>query len=285
MDIQSSAAVVEEAFTTLNRDVSYRFQNVFVAPLWIPTNRNRKFKAALSRLDRIVYDIIEEKRNSDGSGDDLLSMLLKAGNGMSTGQVRDEVMTLMLAGHETTANLLTWTCYLLSQHPAVLQKLRKELDEEVKDPEPKAKNFSSLHYLKSILQESLRLFPPVWIISRKAVEDDEIGGYKIPAGSTVTLSSYTMHRHPEFWQQPEVFNPERFSREEKADQSAYFPFGGGPRSCLGAHFAMMEAQIIVAMIFRRFSLKLWPGHKVEPEPLVTLRPRFGMKMRVEAIEN
>jgi cytochrome P450 len=287
-DIRSSADIVGKAFTTLNKDISYRFKTVFVPPLWMPAPRNLKFKKARDELNRLVYEIIERRRRGSGSHNDLLSMLLRArdersGEGMTDRQLRDEVMTLMLAGHETTANLLAWACYLLSQHPTAAHKLRVELNEALGARDPVADDLSALDYTKNVLQEALRLYPPVWIISRKAIGRDEIGGYSIPAGTTVTLCSYTLHRHPDFWEYPGEFIPERFSTEQdgRLPNPAYFPFGGGPRSCIGGHFAMMEAQLILAMIFRRYHLKLAPGHPVEPEPLVTLRPRYGLKMMLE----
>lgn len=287
-DIRSSAEAVRKAFNTLNRDISDRFKNVFVPPRWLPIPRNRSFKKALGQLNRLVYQIIEQRRREPAPRDDLLDMLLEAGGEgndrqMTDRQLRDEVMTLMLAGHETTANLLTWTCYLLSRHPTVLHQLKAELDEVLGERNPGTEDLPAMVYTQSVLKETLRLYPPVWIISRKAIDRDVIGGYAIPAESTVTLCSYALHRHPGFWEDPETFRPERFSadRKKEAINTAYFPFGGGPRSCLGSHFAMMEAQIVLAMIFRRFNLKLTPGHPVEPEPLVTLRPRHGLSMRPE----
>lgn len=284
-DISAATDVVEKAFTTLNQDTSYRFKTVFVPPLWVPTPRNRAFKKARAKLNQVVYGIIDQRRHGRGSQDDLLDMLVVAqdeqsGQGMTDRQLRDEIMTLMLAGHETTANLLTWTFYLLSQHPGVADKLRFELKEVLGERIPTVDDLSALNYTKNVLQESLRLYPPVWIISRRAIDDDEIGGYSIPAGTTVTLCSYTLHRHTDFWENPEEFNPQRFSHErsEARHPDAYFPFGGGPRSCIGSHFAMMEAQLILAMIARRYRFQLAPGHRVEPEPLVTLRPRYGLKM-------
>ncbi len=191
----------------------------------------------------------------------------------------------MLAGHETTANQLAWTCYFLSQHPEVVQKLRTELNKVIGERIPTVQDLSKLVYTRNVLQESMRLYPPVWIISRRTIDDDEINGYAIPAGTTVTLCSYTLHRHPDFWENPEAFNPERFSSERSENQEAYFPFGGGPRSCIGGHFAMMEAQLILAMIVQRYDLELVPGHPVEPEPLVTLRPRYGLKMLLRPADN
>jgi cytochrome P450 len=288
-DLGAASGTVARAFTDLNRDIAYRFRTVFVLPLWVPTARNRAFKAARAELDRIVYGIIDRRQRQAGSGDDLLATLLAArdersGERMGATQVRDEVMTLLLAGHETTATLLSWTLYLLSQHPSVADRLSTELQIALAGRVPVVEDLPALPFTKCILQEALRLYPPVWIISRKALADDEIGGYTIPAGTTVVLCAYTLHRHPSFWRDPETFEPGRFSEPagEATRQDAYFPFGDGPRACIGSHFAMMEARLILAMIAQRFRLQLVPGHPVEPEPLVTLRPRHGLKMTLHS---
>jgi cytochrome P450 len=290
--IRSSTEIVRKAFTVLNEDVAYRFKTAFVPPLWIPTKRNRVFKKAREELDKLVYEIIDRRRKSSNSQNDLLDILLAAHGdsggeqkGLTDRELRDEVMTLMLAGHETTANLLTWSCYLLSRHPEAEQKLRNEITEVLDGRDPVFDDLPSLNYTKKVLQESLRLYPPVWIISRNAISDDVIDGYSIPAGATVTLCSYTLHRHQEFWENPEEFNPGRFTKgqNDNRHQYAYLPFGGGPRSCIGKHFAMMEALLILAMIYRRYHLKLVPEQTVVPEPLVTLRPRHGLKMILEPV--
>lgn len=293
VDIRSSTNTVGKAFTNLNEDIAYRFKNVFVLPLWVPTQRNRAFKKARDELNRFVYKIIDRRRLSNESRNDLLGALLSAREelpeeqGLSDREIRDEVMTLLLAGHETTANLLTWTLYLVSQHPTVEQKVRAELDEVLQGRVPGVEDISALNYVKKVLQESLRLYPPVWIISRNAINNDSIGGYSIPAGATVTLCLYTLNRHPDFWENPEKFNPERFDAEKvkTRHQYAYLPFGGGPRSCIGKHFAMLESQLILAMIFRRYHLRVVEGYSVEPEPLVTLRPRNGLRMVLEPVSS
>jgi cytochrome P450 len=189
-------------------------------------------------------------------------------------------MTLLLAGHETTATALTWTWYLLSKHPDAACKLRVELDEVLGRRVPTVEDLPALEFTRRVIQESMRLYPPVWIISRTAIEEDEIGGYPIPAGSVVLVSQYAMHRHPDFWENPERFDPDRFLPERSRGRHpyAYFPFGGGPRLCIGADLAMLETQLILVTLAQRFQLELLPGHPVEPEPLITLRPRYGMKM-------
>lgn len=285
-DLRDASDIVRRAFGVLNRDIAYRLTNVFVPPLWVPTPRNRAFKTARDDLNRVVYTIIERRRKKGEYRDDLLQMLLNAqdadsGYRMTDKEVRDEVMTLVLAGHETTANLLAWTCYLLSQHPDAAHRMHEELNAVFSGAEPVVNDLSSLRYTDSVIQEALRLYPPVWIISRKAIDRDVIGGYTIPAGSVVTLCSYALHRHPDFWDDPDSFFPERFLIQDRELSKAYFPFGGGPRSCIGAPLAMMEARLILAMIFSKYRLTLRPGHPVEPEPLVTLRPRYGLKMTLE----
>jgi len=200
-------------------------------------------------------------------------------------QLRDEVLTLLFAGHETTSNILTWTWYLLSQHPEVEYRLHAELDEVLSGDVPTIEHLPKLTYSRMVLEEVMRLYPPVWVIGRKALADDELGGYHIPANSLVVLSPYLTHHHPDFWEQPEIFDPERFTPKSAANRPryAYFPFIGGPRMCIGNHFAMMEAQLVLATIAQRYQLRLVPGHTVEPEALVTLRPRDGLPMTLHEI--
>ncbi len=202
---------------------------------------------------------------------------------MSDQQLRDEVMTLFLAGHETTAVALSWTLYLLSQHPEVEAKLRSELDEVLGGRAPTLSDLPQLAYTRMVLDESLRLYPPAWVTERKALSEDEISGFHIPAGTTVVISPYATHRHPQFWPDAEIFDPERFQAGCSAGRPryAYFPFGGGPRQCIGNSFALLEAQIILAAIIQRYRLEFAPGWKVMPEPLVTLRPKGGLWMMVK----
>ena len=199
---------------------------------------------------------------------------------MSDRQIRDEVITLLLAGHETTAVALSWTWYLLAQHQECEQRLHAEVDAVLGGRLPTVENLPNLPYCHMVLEEALRLYPPAWSFSRNALADDELGGYHISAGSTVLLCPYTTHRHPAFWEQPEVFDPLRFTPERVAARPhyAYFPFGGGPRLCIGTAFAMMEAQLILATVAQRYRLCLGTDVRVEPEPLITLRPRGGLPM-------
>lgn len=287
VDLDASIDTIAATFARVNEDFAHRFRTVFVPPFWMPTPRNLAFKRNRSKLDQVVYEIITRRQQSGGPNDDLLGMLLEArdersGEGMTIRQVRNQVMTFMLAGHETTAALLTWTWYLLATHPAIAQNLTRELDEVLNGRLPSVNDLPALKYTEMVLRESMRLYPPVWFFNRTVIENDEIGGYPIPSGSIVTMSPYTMHRHPAFWQNPEGVDPERFTpkRVKGRHQYVYIPFGGGPRYCIGSTFAMMEAQLILATIAQQYRLVLAPGQQVEPEALLTLRPRYGLKMRL-----
>ncbi|NOU93344.1 cytochrome P450 [Paenibacillus sp. LMG 31456] len=274
--------------------VSNKASSIFDIPESIPTKSNLEFKQAAKTLDDVIYRIIEERRNNpntNGTGDDLLSMLLAAkdeedGTGMTDQQVRDEVMTIFLAGHETTANTLAWTWYLLSSHPEVEHKLWQELDQVLGGRKPTIDDLGKLDYLHQVIWESMRLYPAVWVINREATEEVEIGGHLFKPGDTLMMSQFAMHRNPKYYDHPEQFIPERFAGGEllkRIPQFAYFPFGGGPRVCIGNNFALMEAALILATIGSRYKLSLAPNHpEVEPEPLVTLRPKLGLKMIVAA---
>jgi cytochrome P450 len=285
------AKVVRDALYVALDYLSYRVAHFTLEPMeYIPTRRNRQYWRARRILDKVVYDIIAERRQSEEDTGDLLSMLLLArdeetGEGMSDKQLHDEVMTLVLAGHETTANTLTWTWYLLAQHADVERKLHDELASVLGGRVPVVEDLQRLPYTKMVIEESLRLYPPAWGMSRHAVADDEIRGYRVPAGSEVAVVQYVTHRHPEFWDNPEAFDPDRFTPERSAGRPnfAYFPFGGGPRLCIGNTFALMEAQLILAMIAQTYRLRLVPDQTIEPEPIITLRPRRGISMTLEPV--
>jgi cytochrome P450 len=241
---------------------------------------------AISDLDKIINGIIRERRASHQQRGDLLDTLLHArdaeGQPMTDAQLRDEVMTLFLAGHETTAISLSWTCYLLSQHPQVETKLVEELQDILGDREPMSEDLSRLRYTEMVLKESMRLYPAVWGIGRKAIADCEIGGYRVTEGTNIFIFQSLTHRDPRFFPNPDAFDPERWRedpiRSGKIPRFAYFPFGGGPRVCVGAAFAMLEATLLLAMIQRAFHLDLVPGHLVKPLPSVTLRPMHGIRV-------
>jgi cytochrome P450 len=268
--------------------VGIRYANDYVEslikpPRWLPTPKNRAFKRAVKTLDALVYRIIEERRQSGAQHDDLLAMLMAAtedGRGMSDLQLRDEVMTLVMAGHETTANALAWTFYLLSKDPAVERRLRAEVAGALGDRAPGADDAPRIKYARQVLEESMRLYPPAWIFERQAIEDDVVGGFKVPKRSIVAISPWVLHRQRALWENPEGFDPDRFAGDQERSRFAYLPFGAGPRQCIGMGFAMLEAQLILARVAQRFRLELVPSQKVTPEPVVTLRPRDGLEMRI-----
>lgn len=252
-----------------------------------PTPTNIRFRRAIRFLDGLVYGMIEERRNSSEEREDLLSMLVHArdeetGEGMSDRQMRDEIMTIYLAGHETTANALSWTWFYLSAHPDLRRRLEAEVDEAIGDRAPTAENVRHLPYARMLFDETLRLMPPAWMFARRPTEPDQLGDHTIPAGATVMLSPYVTHHRPDVWENPEGFDPERFAPGADAERAkyAYFPFGGGPRLCIGNNFAFMEAQLIMAMVTQRFRLDLVPGQRIQPKAIATLQaPPILMTVR------
>jgi len=290
LDLSQETSTIGSAVTTLLELLGDYVFRPF-PPLSVPTPRNRRIQRTIHVLDQLVYRMIAERRTRQTEGRDLLSMLLLAqdeetGQGMNDRQVRDEVVTLLLAGHETTANTLTWTWYLLSQSPEIERRLHAELNKVLGDRVPSVADLPELKYTRMVIEEALRLYPPAPVLSRKAIAADELQGYPIAANSMILISPYAVHRHPALWEEPERFDPERFTPERAATRPAYayFPFGGGPRVCMGNHFAMMEAQLILSTVAQRYQLRLIPGHPVEPQMVVTLRPRYGLPMTIHATE-
>jgi cytochrome P450 len=287
VDVASTMDRIGEAVTILNRHTTDRFDSpIGLLLAGIPPILPRA-RRALRALNEVVYGIIAEHRRGERDGD-LLSSLLElrdeeTGQGMSDRQLRDEVMTLLLAGHETTANALAWTWHLLARHPQATECLHAELAAVLGDRLPSVADLPRLPWTRMVLEEAMRLYPPAWLISRAAKEDDVIGGFHVPRGATVMLSSWVTHRHPGLWDDPERFEPERFAPERVAARPrfAYFPFGGGPRLCIGSGFAMTEAQLVLASVASRYRLESVPGHEPHLEPLVTLRPRDGLPMRLQ----
>jgi cytochrome P450 len=261
----------------------------------LPLPMTRRFRKARERLDATIYRIIAERRRSGEDRGDLLSMLLLAqdeegdGGQMTDEQLRDEAMTIFLAGHETTANALTWTWYLLAQHPQVEARLHAEIDAALAGRLPTVDDLPRLRYTEMVFAEAMRLYPPAWVLGRRALSDYEIGEYLIPAGSILLMSPYLMHHDARYFAEPDRFDPLRWTEEHNLVAEAqaarpkfsYFPFGGGPRQCIGESFAWMEGTLLIATIAQQWRLRLLPGHPVEMLPLVTLRPKHGLRMTPE----
>lgn len=282
-DVGSDSTTVEHAMETMLAHTYRRWGSVLALPLSFPTLANVRFRRALQAVDDVVRRIIAQQRSGAGSADNLLSMLLEVrdedGQGLSDAELRNETITFLLAGHETTANALAWTFYLLSQNPGIERQLRVELSQVLGDRPPAVDDLPKLVFTNMVIQESLRLYPTIWAIERHAVADDVIGGFHIPADSSVVISPYVLHRNESFWPKPQLFDPTRFAVRHKA----YIPFGSGPRFCIGNEFALMEARLIVPMVIQAFHLELAPGHVVEPLPGITLRPKNGLPMIAEPV--
>ncbi len=290
-DLSGEAADAGRALRVAIETTAHRAMTWLVPPIWWPSARHRAFHAAVRTLDALVYDIIDDRRRAHAPGDDLLGMLMAArdedtGEGMTRTQLRDEVMTFLLAGHETTAVALAWTWYLLARHPEIADEARRETLATLGDREPTLDDLPRLPFARMVVEEAMRLYPPVWGIGRQTIGPDRIGGYDVPAGALVNLSPWVTHRHPGVWDDPERFDPERFrpGRERTRPRFAYFPFSGGPRLCIGESFALMEAQLIVAMMLQRYRLTLVDDRPVVPEPTLTIRPRGGLPVRVTRVE-
>ena len=277
------------------REVSNTVTDVFASqggPRWIldnllPTPNNLRFRKAIKQLDRIIYDLISRHREDKGS-DDLIAMLLSAededGTRMSRQQLRDELATLFFASHEAAALVLTWTCYLLARYPDKQDTLVAELRSSLQDRKaPKVADLTALAYTRMVIKEAIRLYPPNRSVGREALNDCEIGDYHVPAGTQLLMSQWVVHRDSRYFDSPEEFLPERWTPEfmRQLPKYAYFPFGGGPRVCIGQDFAMMEAMLVVATMLQRFKLVLVEGQVVEPQPVVLLRPKNGIKIRTE----
>jgi cytochrome P450/ubiquinone/menaquinone biosynthesis C-methylase UbiE len=264
-----------------------RLQNPLSLPTSWPTPRNRRFKQVMRQLDGLLYRIIKERRSSNVPHDDLLDMLLGArdeatGQGMSDKELRDEVVTTLAAGHETTAITLTWAWYLLSQHPEIAARMEREIDTVLGGRIPTIADLPSLPYTLQVFEESMRLYPSAPIIPRLTSEATTLGGYELPAGSRVLVNLFNLHRHPDFWPDAERFDPDRFAPAARKQQHryAYLPFGAGPHLCIGKSFALMEAHLLLVLIAQRYRFQHLPGHVVQNHASITLRPRYGMLMTV-----
>jgi cytochrome P450 len=274
----------------IGRDYSVeRAWSIFPPPLSLPTRRNREYRGALANIHGIMDRIISDRRKETARISDLLTMLMEArddnGSPMSDKQLRDEVITLLTAGHETTTLALAWTCFLIATRPEVVERMTAEaafLNGRI----PAYEDLTKLRYSRMVLEESMRLYPPVWTLARTAINDDEIGGYRIPAGSEILIFNYITQRHPKWWQEPDTFRPERFAPENSAARPryAYLPFGAGPRTCVGLNFAMTELLIVLTLLLQHFRLKLAiDPASVRPDPSVTLQPKPGVPVLLEKI--
>lgn len=283
-DLLDEAEVIDQATAAILEYFEHQVTTALPLPLNVPTTHNRKFKANMKNFHRVVMRITNTRRARDVWPDDLLTMLLTAreaesDTGMTDAELLDEVVTMIFAGYETTATALAWTWFLLSKYPDVAHKLELEVDQALNGKAPGFADVAKLKYAQMVFQESMRLYPPVWILTRRAIADDVVGGYYVPAGSVIALSPYVTHRHSRFWENPEAFIPERFADcAQQRPRYSFFPFGGGPRQCVGHAFAQMEAALIIAMVAQRYRLHLVPGHDVKPLPLGILRPLHGIPM-------
>ena len=281
-DVTKESEHVGAALTVVLEHAIHRTLHPLSAPEWVPTPTNLRFKRALEELDRVVLGLIAERRKGGGPQGDLLAMLMESrdpetGEGMNDEQLRDEVMTIFLAGHETTANNLAWTMALLGRAPEVERKMVAEASAVLGGALPTMAQVHQLPYAMNVIKESLRLYPPVWSLGRKVLEDDLVDGYLLPKDALVFLSPYVNHRLPEFWRDPEAFDPERWAEEDPwRNHGAYLPFSMGQRKCIGDTFATVEAQLILTTVLQRVHLSLVPGQTFEPEPVITLRPRGGV---------
>lgn len=284
-DVGAEAGDVGRAMKVALEDFSSQRRLIRI-PKLIPTPHNIRFERAARRLDGVVAEIIEKRRGGEGDAADLLSTLMLAqderGEKLTDKQLRDEVMTLLLAGHETTANALSWTFRLLSLNPAAEAELFEELDRVLGGRDPSVADIPRLPYTERVIKESMRLYPPAWVMGREARAECEIGGYRMPAGTMALMSQWVVHRDERYHPNPGRFDPGRWTVEyEKGlERFAYFPFGGGPRQCIGAGFAMTEARLVLATVAQRYRLELVPGTIVEPYPSITLRPKSGIRMIV-----
>lgn len=287
-----------EAITVCMKHANDYAEAIVRVPPWVPTYENLRFKRALSKLDAMIRRIIEERRaavarrgSDEAREHDLLQMLMDATDDagvehMTDQQLRDELLTLVLAGHETTANALSFAFHLLSRHPDVARRAADEARTVLAGGELTMDRLKELAFVGRVFDEALRLYPPAWIFERQAIGDDELAGFRVPSGTIVGIAPWTLHRNPKLWENPEGFDPDRFLPERRQSQSryAYLPFGGGPRVCIGNQFALMEAKIILAHVLAEHRLDLVPGERLELDPGITLRPRGGLHMALRREE-
>ena len=283
VDATETAEEITQAVDKVMQQYCDRAETFYLLPSWLPTRTNWQAGRAKKRLNEIIYGIVERRQHTE---DDVLSTMLnatdEAGNRLSTKQLRDEVMTLLLAGYDTTANALTWTLMLLAQNPKAEAKLIAELNSVLTDRLPTIDDIPHLPYTEMVLKESMRLYPPAWILGRELIRDCNIGGYNFSRGTVIYFSQWAVHRSARFFNDPEKFNPDRWADnlEQRLPRCTYFPFGAGARVCIGKVFSMMEATLILAMVMQRFHLTLVSKCAIELLPSFTLRPKQGVEMRI-----
>lgn len=292
-DVQNAAADVSRHIAILNEYALTMLRHpwMFLLPRSIPLPFTSEPVNSLKSMNRIVHGIIQSRRQQPDTRDDLLAMLLTAceeetGRGMTDAQLRDEVMTIFVAGHETTANAMAWLMYLVAINPEVERRMLAEIDAQWPAEGLSLQNISRFAYVRQVIDESLRVYPTIWSIGRCCTRADQLGGFEIPVGMNVVVPICHFHWSPQFWKDPQKFDPDRFAPENRPDpeQMTYFPFGAGPRSCIGNLFAIQELVILTVLFYRKFRFAVEPGFKVEMDPLITLRPKHGMRMRVIARE-
>lgn len=285
----SMAQHIERISHALRVSLKYAFDsfhNPLRLPSWVPTQRNREFRSVTQFMDELIYGLLAERRRTGATHGDLLDLLLQArdeetGAGLTDQELRDEALTIFAAGHETTANALAWTWYLLATHPEAKARFHEEVDRVLQGRTPNANDLQHLPYTRAIFDESLRLYPPAPAVQRKAATSTTVGGLQLPPGALVLIGTYNLHRHPAFWSHADQFLPERWLDDARpAARYAYLPFGAGPRACVGIHFASIEGPLLLALIGRRYDLQL-AQETVEPELMVTLRPKGGIRMMLQ----
>jgi cytochrome P450 len=289
-DIERDIPVLDDTLTTVQREFNAHMNSPLPLPDWVPTPGNLRLRSAVRRLDTVIAGLLAATRRAGPDADHLMALLMHAraddGDRLSARDLRDEAVTFLLAGHETTALLLSWTFALLSRHHDVRDRLEAELDDVLGGRAPTAADVGRLEVTGRVLKESLRLYPPAYAFARQATQRVEIGGVAVKKGTTVVVSPWVTHRDPRLFDQPEVFDPDRWlgDLERRLPRCAYFPFGGGPHQCIGAHFAMLEATLVLATIAQRYRLDLEPSVELVPEPLITLRPRDALWVAVRPVE-
>ncbi len=284
---EDELSLIDQTITETQKLVINEIRQPFVKPwLWLKGDL-KKNKELRDASDKTIFEAIEERRKSNEKHDDLLDMLLETryedGSGMTDQQLRDEALILYVAGHETSANALTWAWYLLATHPEVEQKLLHHAQDVLGGDSPSFEKIRELGYTLQVVEETMRMYPPAWITDREPLEDDEFEGIEIKKGQDIIAFIYGVHHNKKYWENPEVFDPERFSPENKKKQVpfSYMPFGGGPRLCIGNNFALMEMQFVLTEMIRRYKIEIIKDQKIELNPLITLRPRYGLKCRVK----